>query len=124
MFLRDGKYDERLHHDSHVSVGVPGTVAGLHLAWQDHGKLPWRRLVEPAVALARDGFEVTDGLARSLAGVLRRCSRTPRRSRSSRREARPTWPATCCVSRTWPARSSASRRAARTGSTRARREVD
>ena len=70
MFLRDGKYDERLHHDSHLSVGVPGTVAGLHLAWQDHGKLSWRRLVEPAVALARDGFEVTEGLARSLEGVL------------------------------------------------------
>ena len=70
MFLRDGKYDARLHHDSHLSVGVPGTVAGLHLAWQDHGRLPWKRLVEPAIALARDGFEVTEGLARSLAGVL------------------------------------------------------
>jgi len=70
MFLKDGQYDAALHHDSHLSVGVPGTVAGLHLAWTAHGTLPWRRLVEPAVALARDGFEVTDGLARSLAAVL------------------------------------------------------
>ena len=70
MFLRDGAYDPSLHHDSHLSVGVPGTVAGLHLAWRDHGSLPWRELVEPAVQLARDGFVVTEGLAQSLAEIL------------------------------------------------------
>ncbi len=70
MFLRDGKYDFDLHHNSHVSVGVPGTVAGLHMAWREHGSLPWTRLVEPAVRLARDGFPVSVGLARSLAGIL------------------------------------------------------
>ena len=70
MFLKDGKYSETLHHDSHLSVGVPGTVAGLHLAWKEHGKLPWKRLVDPAIALARDGFPVTDGLARSLRNIL------------------------------------------------------
>ena len=48
MFLKDGKYSSELHHDSYLSVGVPGTVAGLHLAWKEHGKLPWKRLVEPA----------------------------------------------------------------------------
>jgi gamma-glutamyltranspeptidase/glutathione hydrolase len=66
MFMRDGKYDFDLHHNSHLSVGVPGTVAGLHLAWSEHGKLPWRRLVEPAITLAREGFVVTEGFARSL----------------------------------------------------------
>jgi gamma-glutamyltranspeptidase/glutathione hydrolase len=45
-------------------------VAGLHLAWKENGKLPWRRLVEPAITLARNGFTVTDGFARSLAGAL------------------------------------------------------
>jgi len=70
MFLRNGKYDEDLHHESYLSVGVPGTVAGLHRAWKEHGTLPWKRLVEPAVALARDGFVVNDALARSLKGVL------------------------------------------------------
>src|SRR5512139_1666943 len=55
MFLVDGRYDAGRHHDSHVAVGVPGTVAGLHLAWADYGRMPWRRLVEPAIALARDG---------------------------------------------------------------------
>jgi gamma-glutamyltranspeptidase/glutathione hydrolase len=70
MFLAGGKYDSARHHDSHLSVGVPGTVAGLHLAWQRHGRLPWRRLVDPAVRLARDGFIVTDGLARSLTAAM------------------------------------------------------
>src|SRR5262245_9025894 len=47
MFLKDGKYDHVRHHDSHLAVGVPGTVAGLHLAWKEHGKLTWKRLVLP-----------------------------------------------------------------------------
>ena len=70
MWLKDGKYDFDLHHNSHRSVGVPGTVAGLHLAWKAHGSKPWKDLVAPAIRLARDGFEVSHGLARSLAGQL------------------------------------------------------
>ncbi len=70
MFLRGGKYDSDLHHNSHVSVGVPGTVAGLHLAWKERGKLAWKELVQPAISLARDGFIVSDGLARSLKGAM------------------------------------------------------
>jgi gamma-glutamyltranspeptidase / glutathione hydrolase len=70
MWMKDGKYDFNIHHNSHRSVGVPGTVAGLHLAWQKLGSKPWKDLVLPAVALARDGFEVSDGLARSLARML------------------------------------------------------
>jgi len=77
MFLKNGEYDEDLHHNSHLSVGVPGTVAGLHLAWREHGKLPWKRLVQPAIALARDGFPVTHGLARSLRGILPEMQKYP-----------------------------------------------
>ena len=77
MFLRDGDYDPVLHHRSHLAVGVPGTVAGLHLAWTGHGTLPWPALVAPAVRLAREGFAVSDALARSLAGVLPRMAAYP-----------------------------------------------
>ncbi len=77
MWLKDGKYDFDLHHNSHRSVGVPGTVAGLHLAWKEQGSKPWKDLVAPAVALARDGFEVSHGLARSLAGQLDEFKRFP-----------------------------------------------
>jgi len=72
MFLKDGEYSAQVHHNSYLSVGVPGTVAGLHLAWKEQGKLPWKRLVDPAIALARDGFTVSDGLARSLRSALPR----------------------------------------------------
>jgi len=77
MFMKDGKYDAELHHNSYLAVGVPGTVAGLHLAWKEQGKLPWKRLVDPAVALARDGFVVSDGLARSLASALKHMQKYP-----------------------------------------------
>jgi gamma-glutamyltranspeptidase/glutathione hydrolase len=50
----------------HLSVGVPGTVAGLWKAHQRYGTLPWRDLVGPAVELAR-GFQVRGRQARSLA---------------------------------------------------------
>jgi gamma-glutamyltranspeptidase/glutathione hydrolase len=77
MWLTDGKYDPDRHHSGAWSVGVPGTVAGLHMAWRAHGKLPWRRLVEPAVTLARDGFPIGDGLARSLKAVLPSMAKYP-----------------------------------------------
>jgi len=77
MFLKDGKYSAEVHHNSHLAVGVPGTVAGLHLAWKEQGKLPWKRLVDPAVALAGDGFTVTEGLARSLRNVMRTMQKYP-----------------------------------------------
>ncbi|MEX0728198.1 MAG: gamma-glutamyltransferase [Planctomycetaceae bacterium] len=77
MFLKDGEYDFETHHNSYLSIGVPGTVDGLHLAWRDHGALPWRRLVEPAINLARDGVEVTPGLAASLSDVLESMKKHP-----------------------------------------------
>jgi gamma-glutamyltranspeptidase/glutathione hydrolase len=77
MFLKDGKYSAELHHNSYLAVGVPGTVAGLHMAWKDQGKLPWKRLVDPAIALARDGFMVTEALSRSLRNAQREMQKYP-----------------------------------------------
>ncbi len=43
MWLKDGKsdgpYDFDRHHLSYLSVGTPGTVAGLHMAWKEKGSL-------------------------------------------------------------------------------------
>jgi gamma-glutamyltranspeptidase/glutathione hydrolase len=41
-----------------ASCAVPGVPAGLGELWRAHGRLPWRRLVEPALRLAADGVEM------------------------------------------------------------------
>lgn len=51
---------------SWLAVGVPGTVAGLEQARQRYGTLARERLIAPALALARDGFVLTDGDAQML----------------------------------------------------------
>jgi gamma-glutamyltranspeptidase / glutathione hydrolase len=51
-----------------TSAGVPGTVRGFEYAHQKFGSQRWAELVNPAVALARDGFPVSYGLAESLKG--------------------------------------------------------
>ena len=70
MWLKDGAYDEDRHHRSLASVGVPGTVAGLHEAWRREGRLAWARLLRPAIRLARDGFVLSENQAASLAEQL------------------------------------------------------
>ncbi len=42
-----------------ASVAVPGVVAGLETAHRRFGTVPWPRLMEPAIELARDGVEMT-----------------------------------------------------------------
>lgn len=67
MFLDEkGDADPNLSRSSHLASGVPGTVAGFWQAHQDFGKLPWKRLVEPAIGLARDGIVVSHDLATQL----------------------------------------------------------
>ncbi len=44
------------------SVGVPGLMRMLEMAHARHGRLPWERLFEPAIRLAREGFEVSPRL--------------------------------------------------------------
>lgn len=45
-----------------LSVGVPGAVRMLDLAHQQHGKLQWAELFDPAIALSENGFEVSPRL--------------------------------------------------------------
>jgi gamma-glutamyltranspeptidase/glutathione hydrolase len=72
MFLGpDGRVLNNSNHAGPLAVGVPGTVAGLVLAHERLGRLPWADLVEPAVRLAADGFPMTrymEGFMRRMAG--------------------------------------------------------
>ncbi|HEY0479422.1 MAG TPA: gamma-glutamyltransferase [Kofleriaceae bacterium] len=77
MYLdKDGKpTDASLHGD--LAVGVPGSVAGL---WELHrklGKKPWKAVIAPAIALARDGFEVSEKLHASIVALAPLLARSP-----------------------------------------------
>src|SRR3989440_939873 len=50
-----------------ASCAVPGLPAGLDALWREHGRLPWPRLVEPALRLAREGTELPGRHAACLA---------------------------------------------------------
>lgn len=67
MYLdKDGNVIKDASTVGYKAIGVPGSVAGLALAVERHGKLKWADAVEPARRLAADGFDVTYHLARSL----------------------------------------------------------
>jgi len=52
----------------HLASGVPGSVAGLWMAHQKYGRLPWNKLLEPAIRLAQRGFLLDAWDASVLAG--------------------------------------------------------
>lgn len=51
------------------SAGVPGTPKLLEVLHQDHGKLDWAELLQPAIETAEEGFTVTQRMADSVAGA-------------------------------------------------------
>ncbi|MBC7673916.1 MAG: gamma-glutamyltransferase, partial [Polaromonas sp.] len=54
--------------DGPILVNVPGTLAGMELAWKRYGsrKVTWAEIVAPAVRAAEQGFIVSEGLATTL----------------------------------------------------------
>ncbi len=49
------------------SVGVPGSLRGMAMAHRGGGKLPWATLFQPAIRLARDGFQLSPRLVNGMA---------------------------------------------------------
>lgn len=86
----EGKVIENASTEGYLAVAVPGTVAGLALAHQRHGKLKWADVVEPARKLAADGFPVDDHLARHLSfpSVVKKLSAFPESRRIFHRDGR------------------------------------
>ena len=66
---KNGALNADADHKGLKSVGVPGTVAGLFLAHQKYGKLPWAALLQPAIDLAKDGFPFPWGLYHDAQGI-------------------------------------------------------
>lgn len=69
-FVRAGAVDPMLARRGGLAVGVPGEVAGLAALSRRFGRLSWRRVVAPSVALARDGYPTSWFFAQAAPLVL------------------------------------------------------
>jgi len=58
-----------------LSAGVPGEVRGMAYLHQKYGKLPWEEVMQGAIGVARDGWEVTDDLVRYMGYTLQNKTR-------------------------------------------------
>jgi gamma-glutamyltranspeptidase/glutathione hydrolase len=52
----NGTVKGNIHERGWLAAGVPGTLAGLHLALENYGTLSWERILQPAIRWARNGF--------------------------------------------------------------------
>jgi len=67
MYLdANGDVDKNRSRFSHLAAGVPGTVSGLYTAHKKYGRLPWQKLLQPAIRQAREGIVVSYDLAEYL----------------------------------------------------------
>lgn len=47
----------------YLAVATPGTVAGMYEVHRRYGQLPWREVIKPGIALAKNGFIISDRVA-------------------------------------------------------------
>ena len=66
-----GEVIEGMSTIGHRACGVPGTVAGLYMAWEMYGTLEWEELLEPSIRLAEQGFTIDSHLASSLQKLMK-----------------------------------------------------
>ncbi len=64
----DGTARTDKSQDGHLASGVPGTVAGL-FASHKYAKLPFAKLIQPAIDLAEKGFVISEREAKSFNGL-------------------------------------------------------
>lgn len=78
MFVdRQGNMIPNLSTQTHLSSGVPGTVAGLIDVLERYGALSLEEVIAPAIELAEHGFPLSEALAAGLERNLESFSRLP-----------------------------------------------
>ncbi|MFY7801389.1 MAG: gamma-glutamyltransferase [Dolichospermum sp.] len=64
MYLdAEGKVRPGASITGYLAVATPGTVAGMYEVHRRYGKLPWREVIKPGIALAKNGFIISDRVA-------------------------------------------------------------
>jgi gamma-glutamyltranspeptidase/glutathione hydrolase len=64
MYLdAEGKVRPGASITGYLAVATPGTVAGMYEVHRRYGKLPWREVMKPGIALAKNGFIISDRVA-------------------------------------------------------------
>ena len=82
MFLNeDGTVDKRKAYNSVSAAGIPGTVAGLIHALEKYGTLDLKTVIQPAIDLAENGFEVPAALHLNLRSASQRLARNDEANR-------------------------------------------
>jgi gamma-glutamyltranspeptidase/glutathione hydrolase len=67
MFLdKSGKVNDEMSLYSHAAAGVPGSVDGMIQAHQKYGKLAFHEVIQPAIDIAANGFQLTERQAEEL----------------------------------------------------------
>ncbi|MGV6829499.1 MAG: gamma-glutamyltransferase [Flavobacteriales bacterium] len=67
MYLdKDGNYISDKSKVGAFAVGVPGTIAGIFAVHEKLGSLPMEEILEPVIALAKNGYIVTNKQAKRL----------------------------------------------------------
>lgn len=65
MYLdKNGNVIENMSGTGVLSAGVPGSVDGMVKAHEKYGSLSWKDLLQPAIDLAENGFEITERQAK------------------------------------------------------------
>lgn len=63
----EGKVIADLNRKGHLAAGVPGVVDGMIKAYDEYGgMLPFSKLIDPAIQLAKEGFKLTENQAAGL----------------------------------------------------------
>lgn len=61
MYLdANGKVIPGASTNGYLAVATPGTVAGMYEVHRRYGKLPWQEVVKPSIALAKNGFIISN----------------------------------------------------------------
>jgi gamma-glutamyltranspeptidase/glutathione hydrolase len=73
----EGRVRGNVNATGWLASGVPGTLAGLQLALDRYGTLPFRQVVQSAIRIARDGFAIPQNIANTIRNSRTTLERDP-----------------------------------------------